>query len=446
VKPKTIGIIGGGPVGALLGIFLANLGYETDLFEQRDDIRVSMRRPGRSINLALSDRGIKSLDLAGVTAHVLQESVPMYGRAIHDIRGNTAQQPYGRQGQCIYSISRHRLNCRLLDLAEERGVRTHFRYRCQRIELPEGRIHFHEEGGKDIVVCPDLVFGVDGAQSTSRKFFTSQTAGAQVDQQYIDFEYKELSFPASPAILKELRTDSLHIWPRSKWMLIALPNPDNSFTGTLFLPASGPHSFGELGGEKSLSNFLAQTFPGLLELAPDAPHQLCTYPLSSLSTIKCGPWTNGSNFCLVGDAAHAILPFFGQGMNAGFEDCRVLHDLIREKEDDWPAILQCFEAQRKVDTDAIADLAYQNFFEMREKTADPRFLLQKKIEARLHEHHPDKWVPAYTQVTFRPDIRYSEALQNSLRQELIMQQVMAQPGIEALWNETAVEEMILSRL
>jgi kynurenine 3-monooxygenase len=229
-------------------------------------------------------------------------------------------------------------------------------------------------------------------------------------------------------------------------MLIALPNLDGTFTGTLFFPFEGPQSFEQLKSEEEVRSFFEATFPDIVHLVPDFVHQFFHHPTSALVTVKCFPWIREDSFSLIGDAAHAIVPFFGQGMNAGFEDCSVLNELIETHNHDWTQILPQFQQLRKPDADAIADLAVSNFIEMRARTADPKFLLQKKIEARLHQHHPDKWVPAYSQVTFSPHIRYSEALQNSRRQEAIMQEVMSMPDIEQTWDSEEVENLVLSKL
>jgi kynurenine 3-monooxygenase len=268
----------------------------------------------------------------------------------------------------------------------------------------------------------------------------------EYNQHYIDCGYKELSIPAGKRASFLLEKNALHIWPRKEYMLIALPNLDGSFTGTLFFPFEGKQSFEKLTTEEAVTHFFTETFPDLVPLIPDLNRQFFRNPISSLVTVKCFPWTRENKFCLIGDAAHAIVPFFGQGMNAGFEDCSVLNELMENHGEDWGKILNEFQSLRKPDADAIADMAINNFTEMRSKTADPKFLLQKKIEARIHEHHPDKWIPAYSQVTFSPQIRYSDALHNSLRQEAIMQQIMDQPGIEDAWDSEEVEKQVLSKL
>ena len=265
-------------------------------------------------------------------------------------------------------------------------------------------------------------------------------------QFYIDFGYKELQILPGQSGEFLMEKNALHIWPRGNYMLIALPNMDGSFTCTLFFPFTGEPSFESLNDKEKVKNFFSKTFADAVPLMPTLTEDFFSNPTSSLVTVKCFPWIREDAFALIGDAAHAIVPFFGQGMNCGFEDCSVLNKLMNKHGDDWQKILHAFQQLRKPDADAIADLALNNFIEMRDKVADPKFLLQKKIEARLHEKYPDKWIPAYSQVTFSPQIRYSEALERGRKQDTIMQQVMNLPGIAEKWDSREVEEIILSQL
>lgn len=440
-------IIGAGLVGSLLSIYLAKKGYSVSLYERRGDMRREAVVAGRSINLALSDRGIKALTEVGVAEDVLSIAIPMPGRFIHNRDGSHAFQPYGKEGQFINSVSRRELNCKLMDLAEANGVSIHFHKKCAGINWKTNEVTFEQEGeGGRTVVAADLIFGSDGAYSAARLTHMLQHDKFDYQQFYIDCGYKELTIPAGTNGSFLLEKHALHIWPRKDYMLIALPNLDGSFTGTLFFPFEGPQSFEQLKTKEAVATFFKETFPDVVELIPNLTEQFFHNPTSSLVTVKCFPWIREERFCLIGDAAHAIVPFFGQGMNAGFEDCSVLNGLIEEYDHNWEAILPQFQELRKPDADAIADLAVNNFIEMRERTADPMFLLQKKIEAKLHEHHPDKWIPAYSQVTFSPQIRYSEALRNSQRQEAIMQEIMKQDNITQEWDSARVEQMILERL
>ena len=437
----NVAIIGAGLVGSLLGIYLAKKGYQVSVYERRGDMRNEEVEAGRSINLALSDRGIKALREVGIAEEVLDIAIPMHGRQIHNLDGSQAYQPYGKQGQYINSVSRRELNCRLMDLAEKHGIRFYFHHRCQGINWATNTISFEETEVK-----AGLIFGADGAYSAARLAHMLQHPKFDYQQYYIDCGYKELSIPAGEGGGFLLEKNALHIWPRRDYMLIALPNTDGSFTGTLFFPFEGPLSFEKLDTAEKVEQFFQTTFPDVVKLIPDLTQQFFLHPTASLVTVKCFPWIRDNRFCLIGDAAHAIVPFFGQGMNAGFEDCSVLNGLMEKHGDNWETILRTFQELRKPDADAIADLAINNFTEMRARTADPKFLLQKKIEARIHEHHPDKWVPAYSQVTFSPQIRYSEALRNSQKQEAIMQRIMQQDFIEEQWDSEAVEKMILQQL
>ncbi len=268
----------------------------------------------------------------------------------------------------------------------------------------------------------------------------------QYQQYYIDFGYKELCIPPADNGGFQLEKNALHIWPRGNYMLIALPNMDGSFTCTLFFPFEGDPSFASLDTNEKVRSFFNSTFTDASALMPTLEEDFFHNPTASLVTVKCYPWVREDRFALIGDAAHAIVPFFGQGMNCGFEDCSVLNGLIDKHVGNWSAILAEYQQLRKPDADAIADLALNNFVEMRDKVADPKFLLQKKIEAAFNKKHPDKWIPAYSQVTFSPHIRYSEALVNGRRQEAIMQEIMSIPGIESKWETGEVETLILEKI
>jgi len=444
---KDVTIIGAGLVGSLLSIYLARRAYKVKLYERLPDMRKEKISAGRSINLALSDRGIKALEEVGVMEEIRKIAIPMHGRFIHNVDGSTAFQPYGKQGQFINSVSRAGLNKKLMDLAEQQGVEIFFNQKCISIDWKENKITF-ENSIDSGLTTPDseLIFGADGAYSATRLQHMLRHDRFDYQQFYIDFGYKELHIPAGANGSFSMEKNALHIWPRGNYMLIALPNMDGSFTCTLFFPFEGETSFSSLNTKEKLKDFFSTTFTDAVPLMPALEEDFFTNPTSSLVTVKCYPWVYEDKFALIGDAAHAIVPFFGQGMNCGFEDCSVLNGLIEKHEEDWTTILSEYQQLRKPDGDAIADLALNNFIEMRDKIADPRFLLQKKIEARLHEKYPDKWIPAYSQVTFSPQIRYSEALQRGQKQEAIMEEVMKTPGIEEKWESNAIEKLILSYL
>jgi kynurenine 3-monooxygenase len=439
---ENVTIIGAGLVGSLLSIYLAKRGYKVTIYERRPDMRKEKISAGRSINLALSDRGLLALEKVGLAEEIKKIAIPMHGRFIHNQDGSTAFQPYGKQGQYINSVSRGTLNMKLMDLAEQAGVVIHFNHQCNSIDWKKNTIDFN---GATNSKSYDLLFGADGAFSAARLQHQLQHDRFDYQQHYIDCGYKELTIPPTSSGEFAMEVNALHIWPRKDYMLIALPNLDKTFTCTLFFPFEGETSFKELDTEQKVKAFFEMTFPDALPLMPDYINEFFHNPTSALVTVKCHPWIRNDQFALIGDAAHAIVPFFGQGMNAGFEDCRVLDELIGHYNDDWASILSRYQESRKPDADAIADLAINNFIEMRERTADPKFLLQKKIEARLHEKYPDKWIPAYSQVTFSPHIRYSEALQRGQKQEAIMQYVMNLPEVETM-DPVQLEELILSKL
>jgi kynurenine 3-monooxygenase len=443
---KEVVIVGAGLVGSLLSIYLAKRGYAIKIYERRSDMRKAKVEAGRSINLALSDRGLLALEKVGLAEEVRKIAIPMHGRFIHNLDGSTAFQPYGKQGQYINSVSRGELNKQLIDFAEQRGVEFFFDHKCASIDWKKNQISFELPHFEFQNQSFKLLFGADGAFSAARLQHQLQHEKFQYHQYYIDCGYKELTIPAGPGNSFKMEKNALHIWPRKDYMLIALPNLDGSFTCTLFFPYEGELSFQKLDTEEKIPAFFEKTFPDTIDLIPDLTKQFLHNPVSSLVTIKCYPWLREDKFALIGDAAHAIVPFFGQGMNCGFEDCRILDGLIDKHNNNWEAILEEYQKNRKPDTDAIADLAMNNFTEMKDRTADPKFLLQKKIEARLHEKYPDKWIPAYSQVTFSPQIRYSDALQNATQQEDIMQEVMKTPGIEQSWDDDEFLQSIIDRL
>jgi kynurenine 3-monooxygenase len=444
---KNIVIVGAGLVGSLLSIYLSRRGHHVRIYERRGDMRKEKVSAGRSINLALSDRGLLALEKVGLTDEIKEIAIPMHGRYIHNIDGEPAFQPYGKEGQYINSVSRATLNMKLMDLAEKNGVEICFNQRCDRIDWGNDEMHFDSGDGKSLKPFKaDIIFGADGAFAATRLQHMLQHEKFEYQQHYIDCGYKELTIPPTADGEFAMEVNALHIWPRKDYMLIALPNLDRTFTCTLFFPFTGAQSFEQLDSPEKVRSFFESTFPDVIKLMPGYAGEFFKNPTSPLVTVKCYPWIRDDKFALIGDAAHAIVPFFGQGMNAGFEDCRILDELVETHGDDWSAILSEYQQVRKPDADAIADMAVNNFTEMREKTADPKFLLQKKIEARLHEKYPEKWIPAYSQVTFSPHIRYSDALKRGEKQEAIMKEVMSRNDIETKWDSEEVESLILQRM
>ena len=444
-KKETV-IIGAGLVGSLLSIYLSKRGYKVNIYERRADMRNEKMAAGRSINLALSDRGIRALEEVGIMEEIKKIAIPMHGRFIHHADGSSAFQAYGSEGQYINSVSRGELNKKLMNLAEENGARIFFNERCDSIDWGKNTVLFENNTGQLSSINYQLLFGSDGAFSAARLTHQLQHDRFQYQQYYIDFGYKELTVPAGPNGEFAMEKNALHIWPRGNYMLIALPNIDGSFTCTLFFPFEGEPSFASLDTKEKVRAFFAKTFTDAVSMMPTLEEDFFNNATATLVTVKCYPWVREDKFALIGDAAHAIVPFFGQGMNCGFEDCVVLNSLIDKHQENWNSILAEYQELRKPDGDAIADLALSNFVEMRDKVGDPKFLLQKKIEAAFSKKYPEKWTPAYAQVTFCPHIRYSEALKNSIRQEGIMQQVMNMPDVEDYWQSEKVEKKILELL
>ena len=445
---KSVTIVGAGLVGSLLSIYLSKRGYKVNVFERRADMRLETMSAGRSINLALSDRGWRGLEGVGIAEDIKKISIPMYGRFIHHKDGTNAYQPYGKDNQAIYSVSRADINMKLMDLAEQQeNVNIQFNKKCTLINRKDLAITFEDNLTKEISnTSADLLFGADGAFASSRLSIQLQSDRFEYNQHYIDCGYKELIIPAGINGEFLLDKNALHIWPRGSFMMIALPNPDGNFTCTLFLPFEGEKSFSNLKTDKQVEDFFKSEFSDAFTLMPTLISDFKTNATASLVTVKCFPWVFDNKIGLIGDAAHAIVPFYGQGMNCGFEDCVVLNELIEKHNDDWDIIFPEYEQLRKPDGDAIADLAIANFVEMRDKTADPKFILQKKIEAKFSQHYPDKWIPLYSMVTYSPHIRYSTALKEGQKQQKIMDEIMAFNNIESIWESDEIESEILKRI
>lgn len=406
---KQVSIVGAGLVGSLWAIYMAKRGYQVNVYERRSDIREEQIDGGRSINLALSDRGIKALAGADLENEVRRMAIPMHGRLIHDLHGDTNLQPYGLEGQYINSISRAGLNRLLIEKADSfDNLNFFFNHRCLDVDLQTSKLTFEDDAGGILYSEADLVFGTDGAFSAVRTGIM-KTDRFNYEQFYLEHGYKELCIPASDTDDFRLEPNALHIWPRKNFMLIALPNQDRSFTCTLFLGFEGERSFAKLTSKQAVRQFFEEEFPDAVPHMPDLEEDFFNNPTGSLVTVRCFPWSYNNNILLMGDAAHAIVPFYGQGMNAGFEDCTILNELISDHDEDWPKILHQFELTRKEDANAIADLAMRNFIEMRDLVADDRFVLRKKVEKLMHAHDPKEYLPLYSMVTFS-HIPYGKAL------------------------------------
>jgi kynurenine 3-monooxygenase len=429
-----IDILGAGLVGSLLGVYLAKKGYEIDIYERRPDFRQAGYVGGRSINLALSNRGFQGLAGVGLSEQVRQIGIGMHGRTMHDTKGNLTYQPYGKENQSIYAVSRGKLNEFLLDEVEKYpNVSLHFNERCTEVQLTNATFSLqNNETQQQKSVQSQMLFGADGAFSALRTAL-QKTDRCNYSQQYLAHGYKELTIPAKDG-KHQLEKNTLHIWPRGGFMLIALPNLDGSFTCTLFFPFEGDVSFASLQTEKDVISFFETYFADIIPLLPNFVEEYFTNPTSSLVTVRTNPWIYGNNVALIGDAAHAIVPFYGQGMNAGFEDCFVLNQLLEAEQGNWARILPKYQQARIHNADAIAELALMNFVEMRDLVGKPEFLLRKKIETKLNTLFPDMWIPLYTMVTFSAHIPYSEALRLGKIQNAVMDKVMQMPDIETIWE------------
>lgn len=425
-----ITLVGGGLAGSLLSVYLARRGFTVSVYERRPDMRKEEISAGRSINLALSTRGIHALRDAGILDDIMRIAIPMKGRMIHGIDGTTVLQRYGKDdSEVIYATSRGELNKALLNAAEgAKGVELHFNHRCTGADLATGDLSFEDPQGQTRIVRAIPAIGTDGSASALR-LEMQKTGRFNLSQSFLDYGYKELSIPPGPDGTFQLEKHALHIWPRTTYMLIALPNIDGSFTVTFFFPFEGPVSFESLKTENQIRTFFKEQFPDTVPLMPSLVEDYFNNPTGAMVTIKCSPWHVRGTAALLGDAAHAIVPFFGQGMNCAFESCTVLDRILSEETRrtepasvDWQSVFRRFERERKADTDAIADMALENFIEMRDLVARPDFQLRKKIEEALQARWPERFTPKYSMVTFRR-IPYSEAMAKGEAQDRILKEL-----------------------
>jgi kynurenine 3-monooxygenase len=437
-RGKSFTVAGGGPVGALLTIVLARHGYDVRLFEGRPDSRKTNIYQGKSINIALSDRGWTSLERIGIDPATKDEAIPMYRRTIHGTDGSLTHQQYGRYGDAIWSVSRGNINEQLLTLAEEEhNVEVNFEHKLVNVDFATASATFVTDGNPNIDVDSDYLFGADGAHSKVRRL-AHDFPGFSHSQTHMPQSYIELNIPANVDGTHRIERNALHIWPRKDFMLIALPNPDGTFTCTLFLNSSGEPSFKSLSRRASVESFFQAEFPDAVEYLEDPVDVFLARTPAPLFLVQVYPWSFNNKVGLIGDAAHAIVPFFGQGMNCGFEDCAELNDLIAGNDHDWTRIFPAYEDCRKPNADAIAELSKRNFIEMSDLSGDAMFQIRKKIEARFHQAYPELWTPLYSLVTFSPDVPYATALKVGDEQNKIMDHIMCIPGIEQKWQDQDV--------
>ncbi len=422
MKDGPVQIVGGGPTGALLAILLHGAGHtEIDLYESRADPRLRQAQSGRSINLALADRGIHALKLAGVFDRLDASLLPMRGRCIHYIDGRTQFQPYGqRPNEVIYSISRHRLNQNLIDIAADLpGIRVHFEHRLETVDFASQRASIRDVRGARLLQVPMRpLIAADGAGSAMRRRMQAEGI-IEAHESDLEHGYKELSVPALSDGSSAFANDALHIWPRGNFMLIALPNEDASFTATLFLQNHGPTSFESLQDAASIEAFLAGNFPDAFAVMPGCVAEFEENPLGFLGSVSAHPWNASGQALLIGDAAHAIVPFHGQGMNCCFEDCIELEQCVARNAS-WSDAFAEFSSVRKPNTDAISAMALENYLEMREQVADPKFQLRQVLALELERRFPRHFIPRYSMVTFHHEIPYRTAQQRGLTQAEIL--------------------------
>ena len=445
-QEKTATIIGAGLVGSLWAVYLSKAGYKVTLYERRPDIRKADIAAGKSINLALSVRGWTALDKVGVGDEIRKIAIPMYGRMMHDLEGNLAYQPYGKEDQAIFSVSRGKINAAMMDIAENQGKATIFyRHACEGVNTETGEAYLRNELTEErFTLKSDVVFAADGAFSSVRYNSFQKRNRFTYSQHYIEDGYRELLLPANADGSYKMDKNALHIWPRGRFMLIALANEDGSFTCTLFMPyENDQYAFDQLTSRDKVEHFFQEVFPDFYAMMPSVADAWEDHPLSSLAIVRCKPWHAGK-VALMGDAAHATVPFYGQGMNAGFEDCRIMFELLEKHQEDWSAVFEEYSQVRKPDGDALQDLSLDNYLVMRDYVADPSFILRKKIEAKFSEMHPDRWMPLYSQVTFS-NIRYSEAYRQGQVQNAIMDEVMAMENIEERWESDSVMAYLLEK-
>ncbi|WP_237274973.1 FAD-dependent oxidoreductase [Tenacibaculum ovolyticum] len=441
-KKDNILIIGAGLCGSLLALRLAQRGYKVAVYESRPDLRTTDISAGRSINLALSDRGFKALRLCGVEEKAREICIPMYGRLIHDIKGNTFASNYsGREGEYINSISRGDLNGILLTEAEKHeNVTIHFNKKCSSVDIENTIAHFKDYKTKEeFSINTDVIFGTDGAGSILRKsYYLERKFLFSYSQNYLSHGYKELEIPADALGNHQISKEHLHIWPRGEYMLIALPNMDGSFTVTLFLSYDeGEYNFNNLTSEEKITSFFETQFPDALALIPSIKDEFLNNPTGALGTVKCSPWHYQNKTILMGDASHAIVPFYGQGMNASFEDITVFDEILshfeRSREiEDWETVFKRYEKVRKEDTDAIADLAIDNFHEMKDHVANQIFKEKRKLEMTLEENFPSAYFSKYSMVTFNENIPYAEAMKKGRAQDKALLNMVAHHDLDAI--------------
>lgn len=443
MQHKPIIIVGAGLCGCLLAVRLAQRGFSVKVYERRSDPRITDIDGGRSINLALSARGLMALDRAGIKTEVLAECIPMRGRMIHPLDGKEFISTYsGRKDEYINSVSRSGLNIALLDAADQHSnIEFYFDSKVTDIDLDQAIIQYNKNGNTSSDQGA-IVIGTDGAGSILRRSMMGQTTKLlfNYSQDFLRHGYKELRIQPDHDSGWRIHKEALHIWPRGQFMVIALPNLDGSFTLTMFHPYDGVAGFNTLNTTDKVQAFFEEYYPSLLPYIPHLLEEYFENPVGTLGTIKCYPWQAHGKSLIMGDAAHAIVPFYGQGMNASLEDVRVFDDLIEVHGDNWVTVFDTFQTLRKNNTDAIADLAIDNFYEMRDHVDDELFMRKRKIETQLEQIYPD-YYSKYSLVTFRPELSYSEAKSQGRSQDQLLLKLVARDDYDTVGLEYYLERL-----
>lgn len=439
---KKILIIGAGLCGSLLAVRLGKLGFNVVLVEKRADLRKVEMAAGRSINLALSDRGLKALRLVGLEDRVREFCIPMRGRMIHGVSGQPRFSSYsGRSDEYINSVSRTDLNTILIEEADVHdNVEIIFEADCVNVNIDKSIADFKLKDGKDITIDADIIIGTDGAGSKVRKEIFEKRSDENLSVEFLEHGYKELEIPPGPDGTYQLEKNALHIWPRGSYMIIALPNMNGSFTVTMFNAYKGEHSFEEIDKENGFVNYIESKFPDLMEFIDDLSESYIQNPVGRLGTIKCFPWQDEGKTLIMGDAAHAIVPFYGQGMNAAFEDVTVFSEVLDQEHSDWESVFKMFQTKRHPSAVAIADLAIDNFYEMRDHVADPVFIKKRQLEMQLEQEYPE-YYSKYSMVTFNENIPYEQAKEKGRKQDDYLMEICRENDIASIDKEELLNRL-----
>lgn len=439
---ERVCVVGAGLVGSLLANFLAREGFDVHLFDRQSDPRRGRRSSGRSINLTICERGFAALDRVGAGDRVREISVPCYGRYIHSVDGSVDHQPYGNRREAIHSVARNELNDVLIDLAlGQRGIHLHFEEKCLEVDLETPEVTFQSLRTNEVTrFRADRVFGADGANSRVRAAM-QLVPGFRQRQEFFEQAYKEISVPPAASGDWALPADAIHIWPRRHYMLIGFPNRDRTFTFALHMPFEGEPSFASIRTPEALLELFRRSFPDALPYVPSLVEDYFGRPESKMITVRCAPWVHGERVALIGDAAHAIVPSYGQGANCGFEDCSVLYDCLLAAGGDWGRTLRDYEASRKPNADAIADLALEHFHELRDFVGSSDFLLRKELERWVSDLYPDRYAPLYSLISFT-NVPYAEAMRQDREQRTLVDRLLAVPNVREKLGSPEVRGMV----